>query len=54
MEFGIGFVTGGLLTGLVAAKSGVILKIAHNWLAKAESSVKLKLEARAEALKVKF
>ncbi len=50
MEFGIGFVTGGLLTGFAAAKSGSILKAAHGWLAKTEIAVKQKMAAKAAAI----
>ena len=54
MEFGIGLVAGGVLGGTVVAKSGAILSLAHQWLAKAESAAKQKIAARAAALKSKL
>jgi hypothetical protein len=54
MEFGIGFVTGGLLTGFAAAKSGFLLKAGHAWLAKAEALAKRKAAATAESFKSKL
>ncbi len=54
MEFGIGFVAGGLLTGFAAAKSGFLLKAGHAWLAKAEASAKRKADATAASFKSKL
>jgi hypothetical protein len=54
MEFGIGFVTGGLLAGFAAAKSGTILKAAHGWLAKTELAAKQKMAAKAAAIETKL
>jgi len=54
MEFGIGFVTGGVLAGFAVAKSGGMVKTAHQWLANAEAYVKQKVAARAAAFKSKL
>jgi hypothetical protein len=54
MEFGIGFLTGGLITGFAAANSGFLLKAGHAWLGKAEAAAKRKADAKAEALKLKL
>jgi len=54
MEFGIGFVTGGLITGFAAVKSGFLLKAGHSWLAKAEAVAKRKAAAAAESFKSKL
>jgi len=54
MEFGIGFVTGGLITGFAAAKSGFLLKTGHALLAKAEASAKRKIAAAEASFKSKL
>jgi hypothetical protein len=54
MDFAIGFVSGGLLIGLAAAKSGTILKAAHEWLGKAEMTAKQEIAAKAASLKSKI
>ncbi len=58
MEFGIGFLTGGLVSGFAVAKSGAMLKSANNWLhgklGSAEAAVKREAAAKAELLKSKF
>lgn len=54
MEFGIGFLTGGLVTGFAAANSGFLLKAGHAWLTKAEAAAKRKLAAKADSFKSKL
>jgi hypothetical protein len=54
MEFGIGFLTGGLVTGFAAAKSGFLLRTGHAWLTKAEAAAKRKIAAKAESFKLKL
>jgi hypothetical protein len=54
MEFGIGFLTGGLITGFAAANSGFLLKTGHAWLNKAEAAAKRKVAAKAASLKLKL
>jgi hypothetical protein len=54
MEFGIGFVTGGLVAGFAAARRGYLLKTGHALLARAEHAAKRKIEATAEAFRKKL
>ncbi len=54
MEFGIGLVAGGVLTGFAVAKGGAAVKLVHRWLAGAEASVKQKMDAKAASLKSKL
>ena len=54
MEFGIGLLAGGAVTALGFAKGGLVVKAAHQWLARAEASAKQKMEARAASLKSKL
>jgi hypothetical protein len=54
MEFGIGFITGGIVTGFAAAKSRFLLKAAHAWLAKTEAMTKRKMAATAESFESKL
>ncbi|AXC13577.1 hypothetical protein ACPOL_4302 [Acidisarcina polymorpha] len=54
MEFGIGFVAGGVLAGLAAANSGAILRLTHAWLSKKESSIEKTMASKADSLKIKL
>lgn len=54
MEFGCGFVAGGLLTGFVTAKRTSIANTVHGVLGKIESSLKAKVAARRALLKSKL
>jgi hypothetical protein len=54
MEFGIGFVSGGVLAGLAVAKGGTVVKAAHLWLSKTEASIHRKVDAKVAALKSKL
>jgi len=54
MEFGIGFVAGGVLTGFAVAKSGGIVKAAHQWMSIAETYLKEKIAAKTASFKSKL
>ncbi len=54
MEFGIGFITGGVLTGVVTANSGTIVKVLRLRLAKCKSAVQQKMAALAAIVKTKL
>jgi hypothetical protein len=54
MEFGIGFLTGGLVAGFAAANAGFLLRTSHAWLSKAEAAAKRKVAAKAASLKLKL
>ena len=50
MEFGAGFLLGGVLTGLVFSKSNLL----HDWLSRLESSAKHKAAAARKAFDSKL
>jgi hypothetical protein len=54
MEFGIGFVAGGLLGGIAVAKSGGLVKVAHQWMATADTYLREKITAKVKAFKAKL
>lgn len=54
MEFGIGFVLGGVSTGVTVANWGHLLKAIQLWKSKIQSAVERKVAAKVAALKSKL
>jgi hypothetical protein len=54
MEFGIGFVIGGVSTGVTVAHWDSIAKTLQLWVAKAQSALQRKVAGKVAALRAKL